>query len=147
MGLKMNKTILFFVLLFLVSNGCLLFQSNSCLSDDFYSDLASENNRINAVLYLDVFNENLENLTYEYYIQYLDQDEKPSAKGLVDKIRQADDYYFKTKQKSFLILLLYREENTILGDIAITAFLDTVYIIEKGETIPDLKDFSKKLEF
>ena len=71
------------------------------LSDDFYNDLASEDNRIGSELYLDVFNENLDTLSYDYYINYLRANLAPSAEGLPDLIQCADDKYLSCR---FIIL-------------------------------------------
>ncbi len=100
-----------------------------------------------GILFLDIFDENLENLIYEYYINYLDENEMPSAKGLADKIRKADDYYFKSKQTSFLIVLLYLDENKLIGDNASTTNLDTVADLERGKPVPDLAKFAAKINF
>ena len=141
---KINLILLLFVVLCV---GCFLCRPDIPPIEDFYSDLASENNRINALLYLDEFDENLESLTYDYYIRYLRKNVMPSAKELPEKIQQADDYYFRVKKTSFMIILLYREEKILLGDIASTEFLDTLITIQSGEVTPDLTDVAEKLEF
>ena len=117
------------------------------LNDDFYSDFSSENNRIAGELYLDVFDENLENLTYDYYIKYLAENETPSAEGLTETIKSADKHYFKTKSHAFLITLYYKPARTIICDNSGTAFLDSVQTYKQDEEIPSLEDFTEKIKF
>ena len=132
----------------------LLFISLSCCSnkgiiinDDFLNDLASEDNRIAGQLYLDVYNKNLDTLTYEAYMNYLKTNEAPSAKGLIEKIQKAKEHYFKSKKNAFLITLYYANENEIVCDNSSTSFIDSVYIYRSNELRQSLKEFSDKIKF
>lgn len=117
------------------------------IDDDFLSDLASENNRVAGVLYMDKFHKNLDTLKYDYYLNYLKQNESPSAKGLYKKIRSADSYYFKTRKSSFLVLLFYKKDMVIVGDNSQTAFVDTVCKLSSNQNNPDFEGLSRKLHY
>src|ERR1035437_6998080 len=91
---------LFMLFLFISVAGC---SKVTIVTDDFLNDLASEDNRIAGQLYLDVYNKNLDTLTYEAYMNYLKTNEALSAKGLFTKIQKARGHYFKSKINAFLI--------------------------------------------
>ena len=76
----MKHTIIISLLLLFV--GCNSKQSDYIINDDFLQDLSSENNRVWGDLYEDVFNEQLDSLTYDYYINYLDSTQLSAAEGL-----------------------------------------------------------------
>lgn len=135
------------ILAFVFISCCSRTAVNDVLTDEFYSDFSSENNRIAGELYLDVYNENLASLTYEYYINYLSQHEAPSAKGLVNQIKSSASHYLKTAKSGFLIALLFQKSRTIVCDNSKTAFLDTVHTYQQNETIPPLSEFVEKLKF
>lgn len=117
------------------------------INDDFRNDLGTENNRIAADLYLDEFNGNLENLTYDFYLTYINSHESLSAKGLTDNIKKADGHYFRTKNKAFLLVLYYSKEKCILGDISSTTLQDTIYWYKTSEKIPTVKEFATNIKF
>ncbi len=117
------------------------------VNDDFRNDLATENSRIAANLYLDEFNENLENLTYDFYLTYINSHESLSAKGLTDKIKKADGHYFKTKNNAFLLVLYYNKEKCMLGDISSTTVQDTIYWYKADEKNPSVKEFASRIKF
>lgn len=139
------KKLIYSAVVFILLIGCAA--TGVIIDDDFLSDLASENNRVAGVLYLDRFQKNLDTLKYDYYINYLKQNESPSAKDLSKKIQMADSYYFKTKKSSFLILLYYKKDRVIVGDNSQTAFVDTVCELNSNEKNPDLAGLSKKLMY
>lgn len=139
------KKLIYSTVVFILLIGCAA--TGVIIDDDFLSDLASENNRIAGVLYLDRFHKNLDSLKYDYYIQYLKQNESPSAKDVSKKIQMADSYCFKTKKSSFLILLFYKKDKMIIGDNSQTAFVDTVCKLSSTENNPDLEGLSKKLNY
>ena len=109
------------------------------------NDLASENNRIAGDLYLDFFNEDLSNLSYDYYLTFITVNEAPSAKGFSSLVKDADYHYFKTKKESFIIALFYKKEKTVVCDNSSTAFLDSVKTFGTNDTIPELSQFASKL--
>jgi len=115
------------------------------LNQDYLSDLGSENNRLAGDLYLDYFNEDLSNLTYDYYIAFITKNEAPSAKGFSTLVKNADSHYFKTQKELFVLALYYKNENTIICDNSNTAFLDSVKTYNVNDTIPDLSKFVMKL--
>ena len=143
----MNNSLCLILLLSCCLYSCFLCRSNEYLDEDFYADLWSENNRLNAQLYLDVFEQNLDTLTYDYYLNYLKINLAPSAKGLPEKIETASEYLFETKKTSFMIILLYEEDHRIVADIATTAFLDTLINTTDSSTSPDLKEVAGMLDF
>lgn len=129
----MKKIFFVFTITFLF--GCCTCVDNELIVDaDFLNDLGSENYRINGELYLDVYNMNLTGLTYDAYIKYLTDNLKPSAEGLVDKIKLADDKYFTTTDSSFVIVLWYPRDMKVVVDNAYTSDPDTVVnLVNMGE--------------
>jgi uncharacterized membrane protein YvbJ len=117
---------------------------NSKINESFYEDLRTENKRVRGTLYLDKFNQDLDSLTYKYYIQYLKDSPQQSAKGLAELIESADSNYFKARPNSFLMALMYKSERKIIVDDAYTAKLDTVLLIKEGESFPNLEEFAQK---
>src|ERR1035437_2038047 len=110
---------LFMLFLFISVAGC---SKVTIVTDDFLNDLASEDNRIAGQLYLDVYNKNLDTLTYEAYMNYLKTNEALSAQGLFTKIQKGRRHHFKSKINSFLISLVYSNENEIVCDNSGTSF-------------------------
>ena len=140
-------TKLYYLLLAVVFYGCTCSTTTqSELNADFFSDLGSENNRIEGDLSLDYFNDDLTSLTYDYYLTYITKNEAPSAKGLSKLIKQADYHYFTTGKEYFIIALYYRESNTIICDNSNTAFLDSVKTYNVNDSIPDLSFIANKLK-
>lgn len=123
----------------------------SCLNPKFDSTFSerfiTENGRVRGELYRFKYHNNLESLTYDYYLHFIDSCKIPSVEGLVESIRGADKYYFETRKNSFLIALLYKKERTIFVDNAYTSKLDTIYVLKENESFPVLKDFAHKIKF
>jgi hypothetical protein len=115
------------------------------LSQDYLSDLGSENNRLAGDLSLDYFNNDLSNLTYDYYLTFITKHEAPSAKGFSTLVKSADYHYFKSQKESFILALYYKNENTIICDNSNTAILDSVKAYNANDTIPELSQFADKL--
>lgn len=132
-----------FLLLF---SSCFFCRHNVFPNDDFYNDLASENNRIWGELSLDVFDDNLDSLTYEFYIKYLDEHRMPSAEDLAEQIKNADQYYFDSTPQTFVIVLYYKEPAIIVGDNAESTRPDTVITLSNTDDIPDLSQLAEYLE-
>lgn len=137
---------------FIIIVTAVLFSSCSCskdvdkiLSQDYLSDVGSENNRIAGDLYLDYFNDDLSKLTYDYYLTFITKHEAPSAKGFSKKVKNADYHYFVSQKNSFVVALFYKNEKTIICDNSNTAFLDSVKTYGINDTIPDLSVFAMKL--
>ena len=141
-GVEMKEiTLLFFIV---IVSSC---SSSIIVNDDFRNDLGTENLRIAADLLDEEFNNNLETLTYEYYLRYLGENEVYSSKGLAAKIKQADDYFFKARENAFLLILYYDNEKCIISDISTTSNVDTVYWYKKNEIRPSAKEFANKIKF
>lgn len=119
----MKKNLLI-ILFFFVS--CCTTTSLVEVSDDFLMDLASENYRLGGGLFLDEFEEDLSPLSYKYYINYVEQHQAPSAENLAIKIKAANEYYFLSLNDGFIITLLYKDQNKIIGDDSRSALIDTV---------------------
>ena len=117
------------------------------INDDFLQDLSSEDNRIWGELYLDVFNENFNKLTFNYYISYLDSTQHTAAEGIVDKINEADLKLLKTQKKTFWVLLYYKNQNLIIADDASTDIgtVDTSIIYTDKTTLPNLEYYAEKI--
>lgn len=111
---------------------------------DFLSDLGSENNRIAGDLYLDYYNNDLSNLTYDYYLTFITKNEAPSAKGFSTKVKNADYHYFLSNKNVFVIALYYINERTMLCDNSNTSFLDSVKVIGVNDSIPELSKIASK---
>ena len=132
-------------MLLLISYGCCTTTSIVKVDDDFLLDLASENYRLSGAMYLDEFDEDLSLLTYEFYINYVEQHQALEAENLSNKIRSADVYDFLPLIDGFVITLLYKNQNKIIGDDSRTALIDTVVFINNESQIFDLNTISKKL--
>lgn len=115
------------------------------IDQDFISDLGSENNRMNGDLSLDYFNNDLSNLTYDFYLTYITKNEAPSARGFSKKVKSADYHYFISQRNSFVVALFYKNERTILCDNSNTTILDSVKTYGVNDTIPELSKFALKL--
>lgn len=114
---------------------------NYSLDQNYFSDISSENNRLAGDLYLDVFNDDLSTLTYDFYLTFITKNEAPSAKGFSKIVKSADYHYFKSFKEYFVIALYYEKQRTIICDNSNTAFLDSVHIYVKNENIPELSTF------
>jgi hypothetical protein len=120
------KIIIGFLTVILIS-GCVCSNNlDNRLNQDFLSDLGSENNRLAGDLSLDYFNEDLSNLTYDYYLTFITKKEAPSAKGFATMVKSADYHYFKSQKELFVIALYYKKENKIICDNSNTVKLDSV---------------------
>jgi hypothetical protein len=117
------------ILLFLFLYSCSSVSSVVEVNDDYLMDLAKENYRLGATMYLDEFDEDLSSLTYDFYINYVEQYQAPAAENLSVKIKAADKYYFSPIKEGFFIVLLYKGENKMVGDDSRTALIDTVLVI------------------
>jgi hypothetical protein len=134
-----------FVIFIFISISCCA--ERETINTNFINDLASTDNRIAGQLFEDVYNGNLDTLTYESYINYLKSNEAPAAKGVVEIIQKAKDHYFKSKKYGFLIILYFADEHEIVCDNSGTSFIDSVHIYKPNELIPSLKEFSDKIKF
>ena len=114
---------------------------NIQLDQNYYGDISSENNRLSGDLYLDIFNDDLSTLTYDYYLTFITKHEAPSAKGFSTKVKNADHHYFTSKKEYFVIGLYYEKQRIIICDNSNTAFLDTVHTYRNQEEIPELSTF------
>lgn len=126
----MKSKLKVFTLLFLFLCSCSSVSSIIEINDEYLMDLAKENYRLGATMYLDEFDEDLSSLTYDFYVNYVEQYQAPAAENLSVKIKAADKYYFSPKKEGFFIVLLYKGENKIVGDDSRTALIDTVLIIK-----------------
>jgi hypothetical protein len=140
-----TSALTWFIVLTVASCGSV--QQINKIDDHFYSDLASENNRIAGTLYFDVFSKNLDTLSYEYYVSYLEKNEAPSAKGLGQIVRKANNHYFETRKAAFLVLLYYKDARRIVGDNSGTAFIDTVIQLNPSDSIPSLRKIASRMRF
>jgi hypothetical protein len=125
--------------------GC--FSKEIIVNSDFLGDLASEDNRIAGQLFLDVYNKDLDTLTFDYYINYLKGNETPAAQGLYLKILKAKEHYFKTKKNAFLLVLYFENEKCIVCDNSSTGLIDSTRFYKPNEIIPNVKTFSEKIKF
>lgn len=139
----MKKAIL--ILIVLILGGCAGTSNiEKKITQEFLSDLASENNRLEADLFLDVFNEDLSFLTYDYYLTYITKNEAPSAKGFSAIVKSADYHFFRAQKEKFILALLYKDEKVMICDDSHTAFVDSFFQIIDKTKIPELADFAKK---
>ncbi len=115
------------------------------IDDHFLYDLGSENNRIAADLQETVFESGLDTLSYDYYINYLENNSTPSAEGLVCLIKKADEKYFETNEHSFTLVLYYKCNGEIIGDYSETSIVDTVLTIDGKNDIPSFRNLVKKI--
>ncbi len=137
------KKVFYSLILVLMSCGVTAY----VIDQDFISDLASENNRIAGELYITILNKDLTGLNYDYYINYIETHEKPSAKDLAKKIKFANSHFFKSKKNSFLLILLYTKDNIIVCDKSNTTFIDSVINYKSNSKIPNFDELSAKLNY
>lgn len=140
------KKHLFVLTIIIIIAGCAQ-KELTPVSAEFYSDFASENNRIAGQLSRKVFKRNLETLTYDYYYQYLKENIAPSAEGVVEIINNADQYIFKSNKHAFLIALYFKDSQIIICDISNTGFADWVFSGNGSQPMPTLKEFVEQKEF
>lgn len=114
------------------------------IAQELLSDLASENNRLESDLFLDVFNGDLSSLTYDYYLTYITKNEAPSAKGFSVIVKSADYHFFRAQREKFILALLYKDEKVMICDDSHTAFIDSCFPNVDKTKIPELADFAKK---
>lgn len=138
----MKKRLLLILPLF-VYYSCCSTSSIVEVNNDFLMDLASENYRLSGAMYLDEFNEDLSPLSYEYYINYVEQHQAPAAENLAVKIKSADEYDFLPLTDGFVITLLYINQNKIIGDDSRTALIDTVITLTSTFDSKKLNEISK----
>ena len=138
----MKKRLLLILPLF-VYYSCCSTSSIVEVNNDFLMDLASENYRLSGAMYLDEFNEDLSPLSYEYYINYVEQHQAPAAENLSMKIKAADQYDFLALNDRFIITLLYKDQNKIIGDDSRTALIDTVISLTEKFESKKLNEISK----
>lgn len=131
------------ILLFLFLYSCSSVSSVIEVNDDYLMDLAKENYRLGATMYLDEFDEDLSQLTYDFYINYVEQYHAPAAENLSMKIKAADQYDFLSFTDGFVITLLYKSQDRIIGDDSRTALIDTVIFVEKESQIFNLNTITK----
>jgi hypothetical protein len=135
------------ILYSLILVGCCATGANRVIDEDFWGDLAYENNRIAAILTRELHQGSLDRLTYDEYIDYLADHESPSAQGLACAIKRADDRYFAAKGDSLLIVLFYKEAGQIVGDNSITTGPDTVIYTARTGRAQSLEEIARLLGF
>ena len=134
-----------FTLLSLFLYSCSSISSIVEVNDDYLMDFAKENYRLGATMYLDEFDEDLSSLTYDFYINYVEQYQAPAAENLSVKIKAADQYDFLALSDGFIITLLYKTQNKIIGDDSRTALIDTVIFVDKESQIFNLNVITKNI--
>ena len=113
--------------------------------EEFVTDLSSSNNKLRGKLMLfGPFKDDLSNLTYEQYLQFLKENESVSDKGLSESIRRADQHLFISKKNSFLIAIYSQELNAVLYDDSNSAHTDSIKQLKANEAVPNLKEFISK---
>jgi hypothetical protein len=133
------------ILLFLFLYACSSVSSVVDVNDEYLMDLAKENYRLGATMYLDEFDEDLSSLTYDFYINYVEEYQAPAAENLSVKIKAADQYDFLVVSDGFIITLLYKTQNRIIGDDSRTALIDTVIFVDKESQIFNLNVITKNI--
>ena len=109
----MKSKVIVLIILSAILYSCCSVSSVIDVNDDYMLDLASENHRLSGAMYLDEFDEDLSLLTYDFYINYVEQYQAPSAENLSMKIKAADQYDFLAVSDGFIITLLYKTQNKI----------------------------------
>jgi hypothetical protein len=140
-------TVIPLILMLVWTAGCC---SKDCvdvkLGDDFLNDLASEDNKLASELYLDYFNGNLDTLTYDYYIGYLEKNEAPSAEGLAKTIQCADEKYLLADSSYFILVLHFSDKRTFIGDDSRTQVsVDSVYTYSPEGALPSVQYFAEQM--
>lgn len=138
---------LLLVSVLLIITGCSCKTSEYLVNDDFLQDLSSENNRVWGELYLDVFDGNLDSLSLDFYLEYLDSTKQPSAEGIVESINKANSILFEPSTDTFWLFLFYDKDDKIIADDATTDIgtVDTLIIYRDNDLFPDLKKYAAKI--
>lgn len=137
----MKRTVLLLVTLIIAGCSCSV-GTDYQLSDDFLTDFAAENNRMEGDLTLDVYHGNLSTMTYDFYLSYIAENEAPSAAGFSFIVKAATRQYFKATRTNFIVVLYYPRERKILVDNSDTPFLDFVKVLGDNESIGDLSQYA-----
>ena len=138
------KNIIIIIMIIALSGCASSLNINTQLDQNYFIDISSENNRIAGDLYLDLFNDDLSLLTYDFYLTFISKNEAPSAKGFSSKVKNADYHYFKSMKDYFVIALYYKNQRTIICDNSNTAFLDSLHTYDIDDKIPELSTFVEK---
>jgi len=138
---------LFLISLLIIMIGCNCKNSEYLVNDDFLQDLSSENNRVWGELYLDVFNGNLDSLSLDYYLEYLDSTKHTSAEGIVGTINKANSILLETSEETFWLLLFYDRDGKIIADDASTDIgtVDSCIIYSNRHVSPDLNIYASEI--
>ncbi|MDQ7815876.1 MAG: hypothetical protein RDU14_02540 [Melioribacteraceae bacterium] len=142
----MKKTIsnLFsMTLILLISYSCTA--NKETIDQSFYYSFASENNRLKGDMFLsEEFNYNLQNLTYDYYLNYLSDNLKGDDINILKLVKNADKQYFESDSLTFRIALFYSNDKILLFDNADTPLIDKVDTLKTIDKIPLIKDYFQK---
>lgn len=116
-------------------------QQNKKLAE-FKMDLSSANSSLQRTLLLfGGFNDDLSVLTYERYIEEFIKNETSSYNGVGKMFKDANQYLFAAKKKSFLIAIYSEELGAMLYDDSSSRGIDSVIIINNFDRIPDINEF------
>lgn len=131
--------------------GLILLINFSCTSNkeivdqSFYLSFASENNRMKGDMFLsDEFSNNLQTLTYDYYLNYIVDNLKGKDKRILKLIKYADKQYFEGDSLTFRIALYYLSDKIVLYDDADTPLLDKIDTLKANDKIPLIKEYFQK---
>jgi hypothetical protein len=141
------KSIIVPVLCSLILGGCCATSANRVIDEDFWGDLAYENNRIAAILSREIYHGPLDRLTYDEYVRYLADHQSPSAEGLACAIKGADGRYFAAKGDSLLIVLFYKDAGQIVGDNSATTRPDTIIYTAKTGKTQSVEEIARLMRF
>lgn len=125
-----------------------VFASCSCpcpggysIDESFLRTMGTENCRMEGEISSDLFDDDISNLTYDFYLTYIGLNEAPTAKGMARTIRSADRHYFQTAEDHFTLVLYYKHLNLIIVDNSNTAFVDMARKRKPTESLDSLSNF------
>lgn len=141
----MKKKIILIVIGVLFINTCVQSQPKDKDLQEFVTSLSSTNVKLRGKLMLfGEYKGNLSPLTYKDYIKLSEKNESESNKGITKLIKRSNKQFFVSDSTSFIIAIYSKSLNAIICDDASTAFTDSILILQKNVSVPDLAQFAIK---
>lgn len=141
----MKKRFILLVVSILFIGLCVQSQTKNKNLNEFVTDLASMNVKLRGQLMLfGEYKDDMSTLTYSRYLEYLKKITTKSNKEVAELIKCAEKHIFAVKKNSFLIAIYSKKLNVVLYDDANTTVTDSIMVLPKNASPPDLIEFIKK---
>jgi hypothetical protein len=137
----MRILICLFGFILMIISSCSSDQPNS-LDQDFKNELAKLNFKLSSQLTNGAAPKaDLSSLDYDFYLNYLTENDKLAGKRASKVVKNAFKHYFQGKEGFFVVALYYKASNTIVCDISNTQELDTMVVYNLHHDAPKLSYF------